>query len=337
MSQPAWSPPPVGYCLRRRADDPHLRDADLLAEITSLGYRGRLAAMADYLRHHGPARQRCTQCGSLADRAIAGHREMCLLVPGGQLPVPARPLAGEMLASYLGRLAAANHLPVTTLMSALPAWLTGRFASHRVLPPGTRPAPEAADSLHRLAALAGMPAASIARTLPVFGGAPRGLARAITACRRCAAARGITQPVPVHQPAHEMACTRHGIWLSPPDLPQIDITACPEIATAQHRARALQSRCTPEQLIYAQVQAAALAASGRPPGQPASGWEHRTQLLRKTNPGLNHSAEPELIRAARYPDIIPDTATILRAAAATPCLIQFDVSQLSDRSLRQIK
>jgi TniQ len=332
MSQPAWTPPPVGYCLRRRADDPHLRDADLLAEITSMGYRGRLAAMADYLRNHGPARQRCTQCGSWADSAIAGHREMCLFVPGGQLPVPARPLAGEMLASYLGRLAAANHLPVATLMSALPAWLTWRFASHRVLPPGTRPAPEAAESLHRLAALTGTPAASIARTLPVFGGAPRGLARAITACRRCAAARGIAQPVPVHQSAHETVCTRHGIWLPLPGLPQLDITACPEIAIAQHRARALQRRCTPEQLIYAQVKAAELAASGLPGQDPSPGWEQRAQLLRKTNPGLNAPAGTELIRAARYPDIIALTAKVITTAARDPAPGKCTLSQTTSRA-----
>ncbi len=340
MSQPAWTwtPPPVGYCLRRRADDPHLRDTDLLAEITSLGYRGRLASMAEYLHNHGPARQRCTQCGSTADRSTARNRGTCLFAPDRQLPVIARPLAGEMLASYLGRLAAANHLPVTTLSAALPDWLTWRFASHYLLPHGTRPSPQAAKSLHRLAILTGMPATSITRALPVFGGGPRGPARAITACRRCAAARGITQPVPVHQAAHELVCTRHGIWLSPPGLPQLDVTTCPEITTAQHHARRLLRRCTPEQLIYARVQATALATSEHPPGQPNSpGWEHRTQLLRKTNPALNPSAEPELIRAARYPDIIAVTATILTAAAASTCLTQFDASQLSELSPRQIK
>jgi hypothetical protein len=315
MRQPAWTAPPVGYCLQRRADDPHLRDTDLLAEITSLGYRGRLAAMADYLHRHRSARQRCTQCGSPADRAIAAHRETCLFVPGGQLPVPVRPLAGEMLASYLGRLAAASHLPVTTLMSALPAWLIWRYASHRLLPRGAVPAPEAAESLHQLTVLTGMPAASIARTLPVFGGGPRGPARAITACRRCAAVRGVAQPVPVHQAAHEMVCTRHGIWLSPPGLPQLDASACPEIVIAQHRARALLRRCTPEQLIYAQVKAAELAASGLPGREPSPGWEQRTQFLRRTNPGLNAPAETELIRAARYPDIIALAAKIITTAA----------------------
>ena len=202
MRPEAWTAPPVGYCLQRRADDPHLRDSDLLEEITSLGYHERLASMANYLRRHAPPRQPCTQCGSPADRAIAAHRETCLLAPDSQLPVPVRPLAGEMLASYLGRLAAANHLPVTTLTAAPSAWLTWKYASHRLLPPrhqagaASRREPAPARRAHRDARHRNRPVPARVRRRP------RGPARAITACRRCAAARGITQPVPVHQPAH---------------------------------------------------------------------------------------------------------------------------------------
>lgn len=271
------------------------------------------------LRHHGcPARQPCTQCASPADRAIAANRYRPLLAPAGPLPVPVRPLAGEMLASYLRRLAAASHLPVPALMSALPDWLTWRFTSHQLPPHGTGLPLPATASLHRLAALTATPAATIARTLPIFGGGPRGPARATTACRRCAAARGITRPVPVHQAAHEMVCTRHGIWLPPPGLPQLNTSACPEIVTAHYRARALLRRCTPEQLIYAQVQAAELIASGLPGREPSPGWEQRTQFLRRTNPGLNAPAETELIRAARYPGIIALAAQNITTAACDP-------------------
>ena len=304
-----WIPPPAGYCRQRRADDPHLRDTDLHAEITSLGFRGRPAAMIHYLRNRRPARQPCTQCASPADRAIAAKRHRGLLAPAGPLPVPVRPLAGEMLASYLRRLATANHLPVPALMSALPAWLTWKFAIHRLLPRGTGPPPGAAASLHRLAELTATPAASIARALPIFGGGPQGPARATTACPRCAATRGITQPVPVHQAASEAVCTRHGIWLPPPGLPQLDVSACPEISVAQHHARRLLHRWTPEQLIYAQVEAAA---------EPSTGWEQRAHLLRKANPGLSTSAEAELTRAARYPDLIALSPKILTAAARDP-------------------
>ena len=127
----------------------------------------------------------------------------------------------------------------------------------------------------------------------MLGGGPRGPARATTACRRCAAARGITQPVPVHQLAHETVCTRHAIWLSPPGLPQLDVSACPEIITAQHRARRLLRRCTPEQLIHAQVQAATLAASGRPPGQEPSAQREQRARYQKPQP------RPALSRGSR--------------------------------------
>ena len=283
----AWTAPPVGYCLQRRADDPHLRDTDLLEEITSLGYHERLASMANYLRRHAPPRQPCTQCGSPADRAIAAHRETCLLAPDGQLPVPVRPLAGEMLASYLGRLAAANHLPVTTLTAALPAWLTWKYASHRLLPaaPGRRRKPPRA--------CAGSPS-SPGRPRPrspgpcprsAAGPAARPRHHGLPAMRR----RPRHHPAGPGAPGRSRdALHRHGIWLPPPGLPQLDVSACPEIITAQHRARRLLRRCTPEQLIYAQAEAAALATSGRTPDrEPSPGWEKRALLLQKTTPGLN--------------------------------------------------
>jgi len=91
-------------------------------------------------------------------------------------------LAGEMLASYLGRLAAANHLHLLTLLAIMPRWLTGKITSHRARLPGSELLPAATQSLHQLAALTGAPATAIARALPVSGGGPQGPARAITAC-----------------------------------------------------------------------------------------------------------------------------------------------------------
>jgi len=79
--------------------------------------------------------------------------------------------------------------------------------------------------------------------------------RATTACRRCAARRGIHQPVPVHLPAHQQICTHHGLWLSPAPRPQLDLTDCPEIIAAQRRADRLLRRCTPQQLIFAELNA----------------------------------------------------------------------------------
>jgi hypothetical protein len=52
-------------------------------------------------------------------------------------------------------------------------------------------APAATGALHRLAIAAGRAATALARALPAFGGGPPDPVRATTACRRCAAARGI--------------------------------------------------------------------------------------------------------------------------------------------------
>jgi hypothetical protein len=266
----------------------------------------------------------------------AGSGRAETLAPCGPLPVPARPLSGEMLASYLSRLAGANHIPVSLLLSALPAWLTRKFASHHARLPGEGTGPAAAEARDQLATIAGTPVVSIARALPVFGGGADGPARAVTACRRCAAAHGAAQPVPVHLPAYQAVCARHGIWLPRPGLPQLDISACPEIVTAHHRARKLLMHFTPEQLIYAQVEAAELPVTRRLPGwAPSPAWQQRVRPLRTANPRLRALAESELARAARYPDTVTDAAAIL-AFATTASLIQTDAPQPRGLWPRQI-
>lgn len=305
--------PLTEYCRQRLADDPHLRNLDLLKEITGLGYHGALTTFAGSLNSHRLTRPRCAPCEASPARAITGMRITCPVIPDGPLPIPARPLAGEMLASYLGRLAAANHLHLLTLLAIMPRWLTGKITSHRARLPGSELLPAAAQSLHQLAALTGAPATAIARALPVFGGGPQGPARAIAACRRCAAARGVTQPVPVHQPACGMICTRHGIWLARAGQPQLDVTACPEIIIAEHHARRLLRHYPPEQLIRARLKAAQIIIrSPRAAGETFSGWQQRTRLLRAANPSLNTpAAEHELTQAATYPGIIAMSATII--------------------------
>jgi hypothetical protein len=311
--------PLTEYCRQRLADDPHLRNPDLLKEITSLGYHGALRTLTGSLNSHRLTRPRCDQCEASPARAIAGIQITCQVVPDGQLPIPARPLAGEMLASYLGRLAAANHLHLLTLLAIMPRWLTSKITSHRARLPGSEQLlPAAAESLHHLAALTAAPATAIARALSLFGGGPQGPARAITACRRCAAARGITRPVPVHQSACEMICTRHGIWLPRAGHPQLDVTACPEIIIAEHHARRLLRHYTPEQLIRARLRAAPIITrSPQAAGETTRGWQQRTGLLRARNPGLNTpAAEHELAQATAYPAIIAMSAMIITSTPA---------------------
>lgn len=304
--------PLTGYCQQRLADDPHLRTASLLAEITILGYRGTPGTLASALRHHKITRPGCPQCQSSPGLALTGKRITCPVIPEGQLPRTARPVAGEMLASYLSRLATANHLNLITLLALLPRWATSKLISHRARLASSEQHPAAAETLHALAVLTSTAPAALARALPVFGGGPHGPARAITACQRCAAARGITQPVPVHQPAWQTICTRHRIWLSRPGQPQLDIGSCPEIITAAHHARRILRHRTPPELIYAQVEAAQIVAR-TPGGDTTRTWQQRAGLLRPANPGpATPAAEHELTQAAAYPEIIALSAALLR-------------------------
>ena len=51
--------PLTGYCRQRLADNPHLRNPDLLKEITSLGYHGALSTLAGSLNSHRLTRPAC--------------------------------------------------------------------------------------------------------------------------------------------------------------------------------------------------------------------------------------------------------------------------------------
>jgi hypothetical protein len=166
-------------------------------------------------------------------------------------------------------------------------------------------APATDEALRSLAHLASTEATSVAQALPAFGmtAAPSPF-RPAAACHRCLARRGIQQPVPVHLPTHDKVCTRHGIWLASADQSHLDVAACPEIITAQHRVNRLLHRYTPQQLTLAhQIAVRAVPAW---PGSPAAiphHWRHRLLILQTTN---NHRGIPPdhdvYTDAAIYPD-----------------------------------
>src|SRR6266700_3426548 len=191
--------PLAGYCRQRFAEDPHLRPSTLFKELTQL----RLSPPG---HRPSPAQEDPPQILAGVSRT-PGHAPV--------LPRPVTPITGEALISYLTRLAHASHLTLTEVLAVLPSWFSTKIsngddrAQHHMLIPAT------ADALRALARLASATPDSLARALPAFGAAgAHNPVRATTACHRCAARRGICQPVPVHLPAHSKVCTRHGIWLS---------------------------------------------------------------------------------------------------------------------------
>jgi hypothetical protein len=310
--------PLAGYCRQRFAEDPSLRSSTLFREVADLGFRGSRATFYRELdrrrlappgRRQSPTRQDPPRDPAGTSRPFAHTPEHAPV-----LPRPLTPVTGEALASYLTRLAHANHLTVTEVLAVLPPWFSTKTnnpddrARHHML------APAAAEALRALAHLTGASPTGLARALPAFGATDaRSPARATTACHRCTARRGIHHPVPVHLPVHDKVCTRHGIWLGDADQPHLDVAACPEIITAQNRAHRLLRRHTPQQLTFAHQ--AATTAVPAWPASPAAiplHWRHRLLTLQTTN---HHRGIPTghdtYMQAATYPDAVALAAAIL--------------------------
>lgn len=286
--------------------------------MTALGYPGSYQTFCRALQHRQVRQHACQQCRTprpASPAAPAQSRQ------AGPLPIPAALIAGEVLASYLGRLAAANHITIDDLLTILPPWFNTKIRNHDDHSQHHMLAPALPGAILTFAALTGKTPAALTRALPAFGaGYLPDPVRATTACRKCLTIRGIYQPVPVHRPAHHLICSRHGQWLSTAGLPQLDLTACPEIPTAHQRSHKLLRHCTPQQLMIAHL--AAERTLREPPRQPAGEsrptrpsqrWRHRLRRLKTTNPHLGGPLQDELIRAAIYPDALEQAAAVITA------------------------
>ena len=294
--------PFAAYCRRRLAGDPHLSAPALLAEVSSLGLGISRATFYRALERHGLSAHPCPGCHPAAvsvSAALAPARHLRPI----PLPIPAAPVTGETLASFLSRLAAANRTSPDALLETLPPWFrvkTRRHDDRWQLEPWSD---SAADWL---AVTSGTTAAAIRNALPAFGILSGQPARAVTACRRCTVSRRIQQPVPVHLPAHHQVCLRHGTWLPAQGMRQFSVSGCPDIIAAERRGRRLRRQGTAEHLIYASIRAA------REPGSPAR--ERRMRALIESNsPAVTAASQEELLLAAACPEAIADAATSLRA------------------------
>jgi hypothetical protein len=295
--------PFVAYCRRRLADDPHLRTPALLAELSCLGLGNSRATLYRAMERHGIQTHPCPECHPAS---MSGYSPLAAnrAPQPAPLPVPAAPVAGETLASFLSRLAALNRTSREALLDILPPWfrVKTRWHDDRWQPPSL--ISRADDAAARLAVISGSAAAAVKNALPAFGGKSGRPVRAVTACRLCTAAHRISQPVPVHLPAHHQVCLKHGIWLPGPGTPQFSVRDCPDILAAERRARHLLRRCTIEQLIHSKIEAAA--------GQDDRAWKRRTLALIDSNPRQVTESSPQaLFQAAAYPEAI--------AAAAGSC------------------
>jgi hypothetical protein len=297
------------YSRQRLTEDPQLRPSTLFKELKERGLRASRATFYRELHQFrqsgapGTAQNRNLLLDLVnRSRPLGGSVEHAVA-----LPRPVTPITGESLNSYLTRLARANHLTLAEVLAVLPTWFSTKvnnpdqLSQHHMLVPAT------SDALSALAHLARTAPQHLARALPVFAAThTRGPVRATTACQRCTARRAIREPIPVHLPVHLKVCTRHGIWLSDTDQPNLDVTACTDIITAQHRVNRLLRRYTPQQLIYAH-EAALATIPPWPATQAAIGghWRHRLLTLQTINHHRGLDTDHDTYtRAAKYPDAI---------------------------------
>ena len=295
------------YCKQRLDDDPHLRAPALLAEITLLGFPGGRQTFYRALKRHEIRPHPCPDCHVARISGYAPLTEARRTKPS-PLPLPASPVTGETLASFLNRLAVANRTSPEVLLEALPSWFSVKAHWHDDLWQHDQLTPWADDAAARLAALSGTTVTAITNALPAFGSLASQPARAVTACRHCTAARRIRQPVPAHLPGHHQVCLRHGIWLTKAGTSQFSVSECPGIMAAERQARRFLRHCTIEQLIYARIRAT------QEPGSPAAqlAWKQRMHALITSNSRtVIESCTQELLTAAVYPETVATAASTM--------------------------
>jgi hypothetical protein len=293
--------PFAAYVLQRAGDDRHLRGAGLHREITALGYAGSYSAFTRELRGHGITAA-CSACKPWQPVTLARGPRTAVL------PVRVAPLAGETIASYLARVAAACHLPLRAVTDVLPPWFAVRAAACDDI---AKPGPPQPGGARCLAMLTAITETALRHALPALAGHRddgRPPLRSTAACRRCAARCGQHEPVPVHLPAHQRACGRHRTWLG--RAIQIDITTAPDIIAASKKASRLAREYGTTRLVLAET-TARQETTGGPDAR------RRAAALVLTSPALD-PGHPDTAEAAAYPETVKGAAALLRTPGAPP-------------------
>ena len=253
--------PFAAYCRQRLDDDPHLRAAALLAEVTLLGFPGTRPTFYRALERHKLQLHPCPDCHIARISGYAPLAEASRIKPS-PLPLPASPVTGETLASFLNRLAVANRTSTEALPEALPPWFGIKARWHDDRWQHDQLIPREDDAAARLAAISGTTATAIRNALPAFGSLASQPARAGTACR--ALHRG-----PAHQPASPCSPAR-----APPGLPPARHLAIQDRNTAVQRQRMPRHH------------------GRRAPGTPAPPAQHRRTAHPRQDPGRTGTRRP---------------------------------------------
>jgi hypothetical protein len=297
--------PFAAYILQRAGDDVHLRTSGLHREIAALGYAGSYPAFTRQLRDLDVSAACTRHCRppQLARVAVS-------LQPSAPLPVRVAPITGETVSSYLSRVAAAAHLPLTTITAVLPRWFAVRTVACDDI--GTaRPGRFQPGYVSHLATLTGITETTLSHALPALArhrGGARPPLRSAFACHRCAAGHGQAGLVPVHLPAWQRVCQHHRIWLG--RAAQINLTAVPDVTAAGSRASRLARQYGTTTFVLAETTARQDAIGG-----PAALRRAPALALASPRPDPGH---PDMAEAAAYPETVQAAAALLRTPGALP-------------------
>ncbi len=259
---------------------------------------------------------------------VAHFADWAKTLPPRPLPRTVTPVPGEYFLDYIARLARANHLEYLELTSTLDDPAAILFHPHAWTQ----------HEQERLAAAAGQSLARIARLYwpdpRVYLRDPEGFRRMLRpACRRCAARRGIAEPVACYLPPHQTVCRRHRLWIAPSartHAGQLDISPFPEILRAQRRHLALVHH-HPWQLVDTTTSDAtraihdALRGGTWIPGQqwrlrqlaPGTWKQALTRVLAVTPGWQDDGPGHPAVEIAIYPDVVWLAARRLRADSAS--------------------
>ena len=244
---------------------------------------------------------------------LARFADWVTTLPLRPLPRTVIPVPGEYHLDYVRRLARANHLEFGELTGALDD--TAAITVHGPLG-WTRHQQE------RLAAAASQPLARITRLCwpdpDVYLRDIEGFHQMLRpACRRCAARRGIAEPVACYLPPHLTVCRRHRLWTGPSartHAGQLDISPFPEILRAQRRHLA-QLHHHLRQDVEAAVSNATRAVHQ---ALRAGTWQQALAGVLGGSPG-RHDDRPghPVVEIAIYPDVVWLAARSLQAHSAS--------------------
>ncbi|MCX4661089.1 hypothetical protein [Streptomyces uncialis] len=213
------------------------------------------------------------------------------------LPRPLKPFPQETKHSFLGRLAAANAMPVNRIQQPS-RWLPSRL-----------------NSIDQLSVLSGQPRTSIQHAIPQWekqpGNFPQGPLAATPrwACRRCVARRTGNPDERVKiwmSNYHDQVCISHRLWIGRAvETPanQFDVAGLPEVVGAQRRHYRLLRHYGPDLLNPCYVQCSGLWHALLRHGYLLDDRTHRLARLRPRSSRTVRPWDSERY-AAVYPEIV---------------------------------